>query len=181
MSTGYGRESKHSLESQFKTASISPTREIIATDTEQVPVVSLEYFQQTLLPQPLAVALSVLESRPNGLFTENNQLHGFAQDPAASGKTEGGIACLLKNVFDQLVKLVKEQDEEARQTVQFIYEPNQQPTTGTTNPSRPDGYLQRIYGEETLGQEQHSWEDIVSTDEYKLHGMDKTMTDVCQE
>ena len=175
MTTGYGRESQHTLESQFKTASILPTREIIAVDTEQVPVVSLEYFQQTLLPKPLAAAVSVLESRPNGLFTKNNQLHGFAQDPAASGKTEGGIACLLKNVFDQLVKLVKEQDKKALQTVQFIYEPNQ-PTTGTTNPSRPDGYLRRIYGEETLAQEQHSWEDIVSADEYKLHG---TETDVC--
>ncbi len=180
--TGYGdtpRKSKHSLESQFRTASISLAREIIAADTEQVPVVSLEYFQQRLLPTPPAVALRVLESRPKELFTKNNRLHGFAQGPAVSGKTEGGAFRPLSAAFYQLVKLVKEQDKEARQTVRFVYEPNRQPTTGTTNSSKPDGYLQRISGEQTLAQEQHPWEDIVSADEYKLRDADETKADVC--
>ena len=182
--TGYGdtpRKSKHTLESQFKTASISLAREIIAADTEQVPVVSVEYFQQKFLPQLIPAAKRVLESQLDGPITKNNRLYGFPKDPAASSKSESIAFRPLTDVFDQLVNLIQKEDKDAQPTVCFVYEPNRKPTTGTTNSSQPDSFLKRISGEKTLAPEGHSWEDIVAAKEYKLHRTAETEADVCQE
>ena len=95
--TGYGdtpRQSKNLLEFRIQNSIY-----FACAGTEQVPVVSVEYFQQPLLPTPLAAALSVLKVDR----MSSSPIAWFAQDPAASGETEGGTFFPLKDASNPLV------------------------------------------------------------------------------
>ncbi|KAF9233645.1 hypothetical protein BU15DRAFT_66398 [Melanogaster broomeanus] len=156
----------------FYTGDLTHGRTAVLQDLQHIPVVSLEYFKDAILP-PLLPKINVASIRKSlvksSVLTEDGRWKKFSVEPRHDSRTEPVVFEGLKSIFDGIVSEVSNVLQRSS-TLRLVEKPSATPLSHRNNSSRPDAYLllkkKKSISINPTGQ-RHSWDDIPVSFEFK--------------
>jgi hypothetical protein len=163
------------------TGNLDSGRAAVMEDLHSVPIVSLAFFLEKVLPSPASFDLEKVKKQLNtdGLTTGIGW-KGFRTRPKSSKAEESTAFRALQDVYDGVVKSTLNSHDGYAQVLQMKYNPNRAPLSKRVDMSRPDSFLELLMRLSVAVNEKDNfnWEDIPVSMEFKKGDGEKERFDV---
>jgi hypothetical protein len=172
---------------QYQTGSLDEARSAVVDDVGRIPLVSFDFFCQSVLPEVPsgAVQKSANDLQATGVI-QNGRWSAFPANPKSTKAKESDAFKPLKDVFDAIVNTTKNYMGDRKPTVKMTCEPNMTPLSERSNSSRPDAHLELLDTKHLAppASTRHVrlpsyWEDITHSCEFKKGDSEDDCYDVC--
>lgn len=132
---------RHSLCSTYFTSKLATQRQLVVRDHAEIPVVSLEFFQNVTPAVPDAILDGVLDKlKVDGSITGSGRMRGFAKnDPKKSGRPENDSFTHVHEFTEAIIR-TGESYTGQKSCMMMGHSPNSTPLSERGKSSRPDGF-----------------------------------------
>jgi hypothetical protein len=172
---------------QYRTGSLNEARSAVVDDVGSIPLVSFDFFCQSVLPE---VPSDAVKKNANDLQTagviQNGRWKAFPENPKSMKAKESDAFRPLKEIFDAIVETAQKYMGGRKPTVKMTCEPDMTPLSERSNSSRPDAHSELLDTKHLAPSASTGhvrlpsyWEDITHSYEFKKGDSEDDCYDVC--